>query len=167
MVYAENSTDQCSMEEAMLYFFYNGISPWVTGAGYTWSIADEKVIAQKFLKFTYQVCCALKDGPNVDLYMTSPNHRDLEEDRDTFDIYADMTSFIDVLEQWRFRTEIVGTRMEYLIREFCYAWVDVTRGKPGRWTQASLDMGIDYSSDEDAVAYNPDSNLNRRKYDLY
>ena len=167
IVYIDNGENQCSMEEALLYFFYNGICPWVKESGYSWSMSDNQKIAQKFVRFCYQVDGVLKEGSHIELYMTHPNHRDLQEDRDTFDLYADSSSFIEVLEQWKFRTEIVGTRLEHMIRDFCYAWVDVTRGKPGRWTQATIDMTDDCVSDEDPLSYGPDTNMNRRKYDLY
>lgn len=167
IVYLSKGLAEGTMEEAMLDFFYNGISPWMKGIGYIWIVAEEKYIAQKFLRFAYECHCALKQGPTIDICAPEPMHRNLPEDRDTFDIYADIPSFMDFIDEWSFREEIVGTRLELMIREFCYTWIDVTSGKPGKWTQATLDMSDENYSDEDNTMMFPDGNWSRRKHDLY
>ena len=166
-VYLSKGLAEGTMEEAMLDFFYNGISPWMKGIGYAWILAEENYIAQKFLRFAYECYCALKQGSTIDLCAPEPMHRNLLEDRETFEMYADTPSFIDFLEQWNFREEIVGTRLESMIREFCYTWIDVTSGKPGKWTQSTFDMANDDYSDEDNTNTFPDGNWSRRKHDLY
>jgi len=166
-VYVSKGLAEGTMEEAMLDFFYNGISPWMKGIGYTWIIGEEKYIAQKFLRFAYECYCALKQGPTMDIYAPEPMHRNLPVDRETFEIYADIPRFMDFLDHWSFREEIVGTRVESMIREFCYTWIDVTSGKPGKWTQATLDMSDEHCSDEDTTNMFPDGNWSRRKHDLY
>jgi hypothetical protein len=155
------------MEEAMLIFFYNGISPWIKRIGYTWIMTEEEYIAQKFLKFAYEIYGALKKDKRIVLRPPTPMHRDFQEDRDTFEIYMDTQSFIEFTSEWSFRNEIIGTRLEYLIREFCYTWIDVTSGKPGKSTQATLTMTDEDGSDDDVNNNIPDGLSTRRKYDLY
>lgn len=167
IVYLSRGITEVTMEEAMLDFFYNGTSRWIKGTGYRWILTEEKYIANKFLRFAYDCYYVLKQGHPMILSAPEPRHRNLQEDRDTFEMYADLGSFIDFLHDWDFRDEIVGTPLEYMIREFCYTWVDVTAGKPGKWTQTTLDIAEDYHTDEDNSNILPDGSWSRRKYDLY
>lgn len=166
-VYLGKGLSEGTMEEAMLDFFYNGISPWIKDTGYIWLVNDESYVARKFLRFAYELYCTLKQGPTVDLYAPEPMHRNFTEDRDTFDMYLSSNSWFDLVDTWSFRDEIVGTRLEHMIREFCYIWIDVRYGKPGKWTQASLDMSDEDLTDDDNNVTVPDGNWSRRKYDLY
>jgi hypothetical protein len=166
IVYLRDSTTECIMEEAMLDFFYNGISPWIKKAGYKWYTPTENVIARKFLKFSYELYCAVKET-NIALYPPEPIHRDLPEDRETFDMYLDTPLLIELLNIWSFRTEIVGTRLDYMIKEFCYVWLDVTSGKPGKWTYDTLNMNNEPGSEDDHDVIIPDGNWSRRTHDLY
>jgi hypothetical protein len=167
VTYVGNGTYQGTMEEALLNFFYNGISPWIYTVGYKWNKSDESYIAQKFLRFAYELSCALKQNKSTTLLTPEPMHRNFQEDRETFDMYADISSFVELLNKWEFLNEIIGTRLDHMIREFCYVWINVTYGKPGKWTQSTLDMYNEEMTDEDLISQLPDSNLNRRKYDLY
>ena len=164
-VYYRETLAVCSLEEALNDFFYNGISPWIQSFGYTWN-KEEDYIARKFLRFSYELHCALLEGSTVDLLPPEPFHRNLPEDRESFEFYVNVP-FLDFLDDWKIREEIVGTRFEFMILEFCYIWIDVTAGKPGRWTLAALEMNDTHGSDEDLDTFLPDGNAGRRKYDLY
>ena len=92
----------------------------------------------------------------------------MSEDLDTFQVFADMFSFSELLTKWSFYHQIIGTRLDNLIMDFCYIWADVEKGAPGQWTQKTVEMNEDEQSDEDRAHNNlPDSNWSRRKYDLY
>ena len=157
-----------TMKEAMLHFFYVGISPWIKGFGYSWS-DDDATIANKFLRFCYTIHTTVAMDTKYTLEVPEPRHRNYSEDRDTFEFLVDTRSFIDLLDVWTFRDEIVGTRLDYLLREFCYVWINVHTGRPGALTQSALDADMDEISDEDRVGINhlPDGNWNRLKHDLY
>jgi len=152
-----------TMEEAMLDFFYDGVCPWITNFGYKWS-REEHVIAGKFVHLCYMI------NTTVNMYDKSlqppaPCHRDLDEDRETFDYFVDTTELIDFLEAWEFRSEIVGTRFDYLIKEFCYCWVDVCSGKPGAFTQRIFDADAEMEAEEEMIS-GPDTS-SKKKWDLY
>lgn len=166
--YVGNGLAEGTIENAMLHFFYDGVSPWIKGFGYSWC-DDEQKIARKFLRFCYDVYTTSNMDTKYTLQVPEPRHRDFPEDRDTFEFIADTPSFVELLEIWKFRDEIVGTRLDYLLREFCYVWINVQSGKPGAWTQAALDAESDADSEEDRANTNvlPDGNWSRRKYDLY
>jgi hypothetical protein len=166
--YVGKGLTEGTMEDAMLHFFYEGVSPWIQGFGYSWS-NEENVIARKFLRLCYAIHTTSMMDPKYTLEVPEPRHRDYQEDRDTFNYIVDTRSFIDMLDVWKFRDEIVGTRLDYLLREFCYVWINVQSGKPGAWTQAALDAESDADSEEDRANTNvlPDGNWSRRKYDLY
>lgn len=167
--YVGKGITEGTMEEAMLHFFYEGISPWIQGFGYSWSDHEDK-IARKFLRFCYAIYTTASLDTKYTLEAPEPKHRNYVEDRDTFDYIVDTRSFIDFLDIWKFRDEIVGTRLEYLLREFCYVWINVHSGKPGAMTQAAIDADMDDMSDEERAANSnalPDGNWNRRKHDLY
>ncbi len=150
----------------MLDFFYYGISPWIKAAGYQWNASNEYSIARKFLRFSYDLHIA-NQRITTELNPPEPSHRNLPEDRDTFDMFLDTISFIELLDRWSFRDEIVGTRLEHMIREFCYIWIDVLSGKPGKWTQVTLGMNDDMGSEDDHDYTIPDANWKRRAHDLY
>lgn len=156
----------CTMEDSLLDFFYGGLSPWIQSHGYRWS-REEDYIARKFLRFSYELHCVLLEGLKMDLVYPCPMHRDLPEDLDTFEMYTS-SSFLDFLEPWKFLKELVGTRLESCILDFCYVWINVTAGKPGAWTQVTLDINEGLGSDDEQNdSLLADGNAGRRKYDLY
>jgi len=156
---------ECTTEEAMLDFFYSGLSPWIQTIGYKW-YTTENSVALHFLRFAYELHCALLQGPSIELYSPEPYHRNLPEDRDTFDFYTS-GHFMDFLESWGFYESLYGHRLDHMILEFCYIWIDVTAGKPGSFTQVTLDMNDSPGSEDETDATLPDLSMNRRKYDLY
>jgi hypothetical protein len=165
---------ETTMEDAMLDFFYSGVSPWIHGCGYRWSLERDEV-AGKFLYFCYIIYTTMRlRGPRGHwaLQAPKPRHRDLPEDADTFDIFAELSTFSDMLYQWRERCEIVGTRFDYLIRDFCYVWVDVEYGEPGRWSETTMEMNGTGQSEEDSAmgmgaSASADFRSGKRKNDLY
>jgi hypothetical protein len=80
-----------------------------------------------------------------------PEHRNLVEDRDVYDFYLDTFTFNDFLEYWS-DSPIVGSRFDYLFKEFIYIWIDVTSGKPGLMTQKILDADKEDDSEEEFFA---------------
>jgi len=150
-----------TMEDAMLLFFYEGINPSIKDIGYSWS-RDDHIIARKFVHLCYMIDTTAKMNNIVTLDTPCPKHRNLEEDRETFDHFVD---FSDLLEEWSFRSEIVGTRFDHLIKEFCYVWVDVVAGKPGNYTQRIFDADNEDEIEEEFTT-GPDQSM-RKKYDLY
>ena len=159
---------ETTMEDAMLDFFYNGVSPWIRSCEYSWSIPDEHIVAKKFVYFCYVLYTVLESGDNYTLQAPHPKHRNLPEDYDTFNVFADWASFSDMLLAWKGRDEIVGTSLDYMIRDFCYVWVDVERGKPGNWSDISIEMNNDGQSDDEGGATTlPEGNWGKRKNDLY
>lgn len=152
-----------TMEEAMLVFFYDGVCPWIQEIGYKWS-QDDHIVAKKFLHLCYMIHTTAKMN-DKDLQIPAPRHRNLEEDRETFDYFVGTTELIDFLSSWDFRFEVVGTRFDHLIKEFCYCWVDVTRGKPGAFTQRIFDADAELE-DEEEYYVGPDTS-SKKKWDLY
>ena len=161
--YVGKGDTEGTVEDALLDFFYRGISPWMKSFGYKWNSFNDDDVARKFLRFCYTVHCSIQTKTHLEI--PEPMHRNLYEDRETFDHLIDTQSIIEFLDAWDFRTEIVGTRFEHLLPEFCYVWLDVTYGKPGALTEKCF-VEEDNGSEEDNVAI-PDGNWNRRKYDLY
>jgi len=154
---------EATMEEVMLDFFYNGVVPMVHDMGYKWT-KDEHVIARKFLYLCYSIDTTLKMGVNYDLAPPPPQHRNFMEDLETFYHFLD-DKYNNFLENWSFRTEIVGTRFEFLIKEFCYVWIDVTSGRPGAYTQKLLTADDEEQIDEEVNA-GPET-WSRKNWDLY
>uniref|UniRef100_A0A6C0DJ69 Uncharacterized protein n=1 Tax=viral metagenome TaxID=1070528 RepID=A0A6C0DJ69_9ZZZZ len=157
-----NKEQEGTMEEAMLIFFYEGISPWIKNIGYKWS-RDDNYIAKNFVHLCYMIHTTT-DMYGKDLKIPKPKHRDFQEDRETFDFFVDTIQLIDFLEPWNFRSEVVGTRFEHLIREFCYVWIDVTSGKPGAFTQSIFDAEAEAEAEEETSG--PDT-TSKKKWDLY
>lgn len=155
--YVGRGTLEGTMEEAMIDFFHNGVSCWIKKCGYRWNTHDEHIIARKFTRFCYDVACTLRSNSDV-LLPPQASHRDLPEDRMTFDIFVDTEAFIEFLNEWECRSEIIQTPLEYMIREFCYIWVDVTYGKPGRWTSADIDQSDDERTDDEHNVHTGESN---------
>jgi hypothetical protein len=153
-----------TMEEAMLVFFYNGVSPWIKEFGYKWLKEDDQ-IAKKFVNLCYMIDTTSRMY-DKDLQGPEPNHRDYEEDRETFDYFVDTTELIDFLSKWEFRSEIVGTRFDHLIKEFCYCWIDVCSGRPGTFTQRIFDAEAEAEAEEEQQYNGPDTS-SRKKWDLY
>lgn len=167
--YIGKGVTEGTVEEALLHFFHCGISPWIKSYGYSWNAFNDDIIAKKFLKFCYDIYRTVQ-SKNCSMILESPEprHRNLPEDWDTFDLIVDVASLTDFLEKWDFRTEIVGTRFDYLIRDFCYVWIDVTSGKPGTLTQKLLDAQNEEGGTDDERDYAlPEGNWDRNKNTLY
>ena len=162
--YYGKGTTITTNEKALRYFFHTGLTPWINHIGYKWE-QEEDVIAGKFLRFAYDVSKALKY--KYDILPPEPSHRNYPEDRETFDYFADSYAFNQFLAYWVDACEIIGTRLDYLLREFCYLWVNVEAGKPGTFTQKVLTAEEENASDEEHGVGIPDGNWNRRKHDLY
>lgn len=128
-------SNEGNVEEAVLCFFYEGLNPFIRNSGYKW-LEEDSVIARKFLYLCYMIQTT---PPHKDLIIPGPKHRDLEYDRETFDFAIDTFRFNDFLEKWSFCHEVCGTRFDHLIKEFCYSWIDVESGAPGKMTQKLLD----------------------------
>ena len=152
-----------TMEEAMLAFFYDGVCPWIRNIGYKWSREDH-VIAKKFVHLCYMINTTVNIH-NRSLQPPMACHRDLDEDRETFDYFVDTIELIEFLEAWEFRTEVVGTRFDYLIKEFCYTWIDVCSGKPATFTQRIFDAEAEADAEDEFVS-GPDTS-SKKKWDLY
>jgi len=165
--YMRSTAIESTMEEAMLDFFYDGITPWMARCGYSWS-TDADVVARNFLHFCHKLDETVRAGDGYILRMPQPKHRNLPDDLDTFRDFVDTFSFTDMLSNWSFYDQIVGTKLDNLIVDFCYIWVNVEKGSPGRWTQKIIEMNEDDMSDEErAQNAVPDGNWSRRKHDLY
>ena len=153
-----------TMGEAMLVFFYDGICPLIRDIGYKWS-QDDHIVAKKFVHLCYMIDTTAKMY-DKDLQIPTPTHRNLEEDRETFDYFLDTSELIDFLAKWEFRSEVVGTRFDHLIKEFCYCWVDVCSGKPGTFTQRIFDAEDEMDADDEQYYAGPDTS-SKKKWDLY
>ena len=151
-------------EENALHFFFDGVSPWIKQIGYQWS-TDEDIVSRKFVRFCYDAYCAIKG--NYDIRAPEPNHRNYEEDRETFDHFIDTNELIDFMSEWECYDELIGTRLEYLLLEFCYTWVDVTSGKPGKFTRELLEAEEEEAAEEERGSHIPEANWSRRQHDLY
>jgi hypothetical protein len=152
-----------TMEEAMLHFFYQGVSPWIQSMGYVW-MYDESNISKQFLRLCYLIDTTDKMDYVYNLNVPKPMHRDLYEDREMFNQLVDTQDLIKFLNKWSFRTEVVGTRFDHLIRDFCYTWVDVKSGKAGRLTQDILDSYEEQQEEE--MLHGPDIQ-SKKKWELY
>ena len=148
----------------MLVFFYSGVSPWINEIGYKWS-NEEDVIAKKFVHLCYMIDTTVNMF-DKELDPPKASHRDFQEDRETFDYFVDTTEVIEFLSKWQFRTEIVGTRFDHLIKEFCYIWIDVCSGKPGKFTHSIFDAEAEMDA-EDELQYSGPDTSSKKKWDLY
>ena len=146
-----NMLFQSNMEEAMLEFFYDGVCPMIKQVGYRW-LKEDKVIAAKFVRLCYDIACTVEMGDQFTLTAPKPLHRNDPEDLNTFHMFLDTQVFLSLMKEWSFRSEIVGTRLDYKIEEFCYTWVDVEYGKPGKWTRELLDDDSDEMNPDDKFA---------------
>jgi len=153
-----------TMEDAMLAFFYEGVNPWMQSVGYKW-LREDDVIARKFVYLCYMINTTA-NMHTMHLEIPDPKHRNFTEDRDTFDFFVDTSSLVDLLSAWEFRDEIVGTRFDYLIKEFCYVWINVESGKPGAFTQKIFDAEDEAQAEEDLHYAGPDT-TSKKKWDLY
>ena len=160
--YIGKGVQEGNMEEAMLHFFYEGIDPLIKKTGYKW-LDQEKVIARKFVQLCYMIDTTkymdnwLLNGPEI-------QHRNLKEDREVFDFLIDTFVFNDFLEKWNHYPEVVGTPFDYLLKDFCYTWVDVTSGYPGSMTQKILEAD---EEEEEEEAMGAVEVLSRRNWSLY
>lgn len=146
-----NMLFQSNMEEAMLEFFYDGVCPMIKQVGYRW-LKEDKVIAAKFVRLCYDIACTLEMGDQFTLKAPKPLHRNHPEDLNTFHMFLDTQVFLSLMKEWSFRSEIVGTRLDYKIEEFCYTWVDVESGQPGKWTYPLVHDDSDEMNPDDKFA---------------
>jgi len=160
--YVGKGIHEGTMEDAVLHFFYNGINPMIKNLGYIWSIQEDD-IAKRFIQLCYMIDTTKRDADKYSLQGPKPNHRNLKEDYETFDFFLDTFDFNTFLEEWS-HCPIVGTSFDYLFKEFCYSWIDVTTGAPGVMTQKILDVDNDENSEEEIVTTEI---LSRRNWSLY
>ena len=161
--YVGRGHQEGTIEEAILYFFYEGLNPFIKQCGYTWLNQDERSVARKFLYLCYMIQTTPSD---TDLIIPAPRHRNLQYDRDTFEFAIDTFTFNDFLSNWSFCHDVCGTRFDHLIKEFCYSWVDVESGHPGMMTQKILDADAD---DQELTQQEVDTTetYSRRNWSLY
>ena len=164
--YLRDSHISVTMEEAMLDFFYNGISLWLQDSKYRW-LSSEDHIANKFIKLCYMIYQANKSSYMKGIQINQVTHRDLVEDEETFDLFANISSFTDMLANWTCYPNIAGTKYQLVLRDFCYVWADVEHGAPGRWTQTTLEMDDEIHSDDERGNGLPDTNWSKNKNELY
>ena len=97
--YVGQGCEKGTKKEAVLYFFFEGLSPWMKSIGYKWS-RDEDVIAAKFLRFCYEAEYALTKRRTISLLIPEPTHRNYSEDRDTFDYFVTTDHFNELIDRW-------------------------------------------------------------------
>jgi len=158
--YIGKGVEEGTMEEAALHFFYDGICPLIKARGYTWITLDRD-IAKRFLQLCYMI--DMNKNTDYSLKGPEPKHRDLKEDREIFEFFLDTFMFNDFLENWA-HSPMVGTKFDYLFKEFCYTWIDVTAGNPGLMTQKILDAD---EEEEEEEVYSSTEILSRRNWSLY
>ncbi len=164
MSYYRGGLTEATMKEIMLDLFHSGLTPLIHKCGYSWSEKPE-LIAEKFVRFAFVLCSSLKESSTLYLQAPEPNHRNFPEDRETFDMYFDTTAMVSFLESWKCYNEIIGTPLDFMIKEFCYIWVNVMSGTPGKWTQVTLDMNKEQESEDELII--TDANWRKEKYELY
>jgi hypothetical protein len=162
ITYVGKGTNEGSMEEAVLHFFYDGLSQMIKQLGYKWNTNEDR-IARRFLQLCYMIDTTKSDAHMYSLHGPEPNHRNLKEDREVFEFVLDTFAFHDFLEQWS-HCPIVGTPFDYLFKEFCYCWIDVTAGSPGAMTQSILEADEEEEGEEEVVTTEI---LSRRNWSLY
>lgn len=160
--YIGKGYNEGTMEEAVLHFFYEGISPMIKQIGYFW-LTNEREIAKRFIQLCYMIDTTRHDAHKYALNGPKPAHRNLNEDRDVFELYLDTFTFNAFLEEWN-HCPVVGTTFDYLFKEFCYNWIDVTAGAPGAMTQKILDADKDEEGEEELTTTEI---LSRRNWSLY
>jgi hypothetical protein len=166
LAYLRDSHIETTMEEAVLDFFYNGLSRWLQDSEYTWSMPEDD-IADKFVRLCYMINQASKSSYMKGIQINKVNHRDLLEDVETFDLFANISSFADMLDNWSCYSNIVGTKYDLIMRDFCYVWADIEGGAPGRWTQTTLEMDDEiYSDDEKVYNWQPETNWRKSNSDM-
>ena len=162
--YIGRGSQEGSVEEAILYFFYEGLNPFIRNCGYQWSNQDDSVVARKFL----YLCYMIHTTPHgMDLKIPGPNHRNHSYDRETFEHIVDTFTFNDFLFEWSFCHEVCGTRFDHLIKEFCYNWIDVTSGNPGKMTQKILDAEAEEQELTNQEQVEVTEIYSRRNWSLY
>lgn len=162
VTYVGKGSNEGTMEEAVLHFFYDGISKMVRQLGYKWN-TNEDYIASKFVQLCYMIDTTRSSAHQHFLQGPEPSHRDLKEDRETFEFILDTFAFNDFLEEWS-HCHVVGTAFDHLFKDFCYNWIDVTAGAPGLITQKTLDADIEEEGEEEIATTEI---LSRRNWSLY
>ena len=149
LTYVGKGSNEGTMEEAVMQFFHDGLSPLIKSLGYKWSL-EEHLICRKFIQLCYMIdTTGTMNYADYSLKGPEPKHRNLKEDQDVFEFFLDTFVFNDFLSSWS-HCRVVGTRFDYLFKDFCYTWIDVTSGKPGAMTQQILDA--DEEEEEEEVA---------------
>jgi hypothetical protein len=161
--YIGPGTNEGSIEEAVLYFFYEGLNPFIKQHGYQW-FNEDHIIARKFLYLCYMIQTTHRDK---DLIIPGPKHRNLPYDRETFDNILDTFTFNDFLAKWSFSHEVCGTRFDHLIKEFCYSWIDVESGSPGKITQKALEAEAEETELSAQEQIDTAETYSRKNWSLY
>jgi hypothetical protein len=162
IIYVGKGSDEGTMEEAILHFFYDGLSRMIKHLGYKWNTSEQR-IALKFIQLCYMIDTTRYDAEKYSLQGPEPDHRNLKEDLETFEFFLDTIAFNEFLEEWS-HCPVVGTPFDYLFKEFCYNWIDVTAGAPGAMTQRILEADDEEEGEEELVTTEV---LSRRNWSLY
>uniref|UniRef100_A0A6C0AN68 Uncharacterized protein n=1 Tax=viral metagenome TaxID=1070528 RepID=A0A6C0AN68_9ZZZZ len=160
--YVGKGSYEGTMEEAVLHFFYDGISKMINQLGYKWN-TNEPHVASKFVQLCYMIYTTKDHTQKYSLKGPEPKHRNFKEDYDVFDFLLDTFTFNDFLEEWN-HCPVVGTAFDYLFKDFCYNWIDVTAGQPAAMTQKILDADDEENSEEEVATTEV---LTRRNWSLY
>jgi hypothetical protein len=170
--YIGPGVEEGTNEDAAYDFFNHYLSPWVTSYGYKWNDSNMSTMTKKFTRLAYAMYCADKHS-KYSVTLPNPPHRNLQEDRDTFDHLIGLSAFADFCEAAAEAYPPVSSRESYSIYEFCYTFINPEAGPPGTYTQRVLDE-MAHDSDDDQPGSNrasnsalPDAYANRRKHDLY
>lgn len=162
LTYVGKGSIEDIMEEAVLHFFYDGLSQMIKQLGYKWN-TNEQVISRKFVQLCYMIDTTKNMSHMYSLNGPKPSHRNFKEDREVFDFFLDTFAYNDFLEEWS-HCPIVGTAFDYLFKEFCYCWIDVTAGAPGAMTQQILNADDDEEGEEEIATTEI---LSRKNWSLY
>jgi len=162
VTYVGKGSNEGTMEEAVLHFFYDGLSKMIKQLGYKWN-TNEQDISRRFLQLCYMIDTTKRDANKYSLQGPEPRHRNLKEDYEIFEFVLDTFAFNSFLEEWS-HCPVVGTTFDHLFKEFCYSWIDVTAGAPGLMTQKILDMDEEENSEEEIAITEV---LTRRNWSLY
>ena len=169
--YVGPGVEEGTNEDAAYNFFYHYLSPWVTTYGYKWNNSNLEDMAKQFTRLAYAMYCAGADSRYV-VSLPKPGHRNLQEDRETFDHFIGLSTFADFCDSAADAYSPADSRESYAIYEFCYTFIDPEAGNPGAYTKRVLDEVAHDSDDEHgnnraSNAALPDAYANRRKHDLY
>jgi hypothetical protein len=160
--------------ENAAYFVKHHLTPWIESFGYIWRHSDE-MITRLFSQFAYAMTDVDLEnrmtGRNFRLGLPAVQHRNLPEDRQTYELFVGLDDFAEFLDEVKMDYQVLESSSSHLLYDFCYLYVDVTSGTPGRFTQKALDADVDTDEEDSgkgiANTNLPDAYANRRKNDLY